>query len=265
MTKELASFERPPVAEVVLGVQFDPLGMTNGHHGWFWKQYLGDDWPKSSDAPQLPDQIESFSPSTIEFPRVRFRIMQSPAMAERLQIVNVAGDHMVQVQDTRFIFNWVKKERDYPRYGIVRRGFDECFGLFREFASKAKLNALKENQWEVTYVNLIPRGELWSTPADWPKIFPGLLRSTPRYGGTISEDQTCEWRSEIPEKRGRLHLSLQRQLTEASDSLCVQLTARGAVNEDTSLSAGLDLGREVIVSSFDDITSEQAHQHWGRK
>ena len=39
MAKEqLPSYDRPPVIEVVLSVQFDALaGITGAHFGWFWR------------------------------------------------------------------------------------------------------------------------------------------------------------------------------------------------------------------------------------
>jgi len=53
-------FERPPVNETVLGVQFDPLPrLSSAHLGAFWAS-LGTDWPVVNDAPELEQQFERF-------------------------------------------------------------------------------------------------------------------------------------------------------------------------------------------------------------
>ena len=47
------SFERPPVVETVLGVQFKRLpGLTNAHLASFWRE-LGSDWPEIDFVPAL--------------------------------------------------------------------------------------------------------------------------------------------------------------------------------------------------------------------
>jgi len=55
--------------------------------------------------------------------------------------------------------------------------------------------------------------------------------------------------------------------SEGEELLVMKLTARGSIREDegeeSSLEAGLDLGHEVIVQSFKELTSEEAHKQWG--
>lgn len=48
--QNLPSFERPPVIETMLGVQFQPLpALRSAHLGAFWKT-LGEEWPVVLDA-----------------------------------------------------------------------------------------------------------------------------------------------------------------------------------------------------------------------
>jgi uncharacterized protein (TIGR04255 family) len=265
MSEHLASFAHPPVVELVLGVQFDPLGLTSGHLGWYWKSVLGPQWPKVADAPRLLDQVEAFGEANLwgAFPRlINFGLS---AESQRLQISNESCDRMIQVQDTRFIFNWVKHEGDYPRYPQIKTEFDGHLELFAEFLRDAALNPLKHNQWEVTYVNHIPAGPLWESPADWPKVIPGLVVGADEYGGTKFENMAGEWHSEIPTRRGRLHINVAFQRKAADQVLALTLTARGPVSDDLGFAAGLDLGRKTIVTAFDEITSMEAKKHWGKQ
>ncbi|HEX4145660.1 MAG TPA: TIGR04255 family protein [Pirellulales bacterium] len=265
MPEHLASFAHPPVIELVLGVQFDPLGLTSGHLGWYWKSTLGDEWPRVADAPRLLDQVEPFGNMMASWPFPNLISFGRAAEAQRLQISNDSRDRMIQVQDTRFIFNWLKGEGEYPRYPQIKTEFDTHLARFTEFARVASLNPLKPNQWEVNYVNHIPAGELWQAPADWPKVIPGLLVRAGDYGGTRFENMSGEWQSEIPERRGRLRINVAFQHKAADQVLALTLTARGPVSEQEGLTHGLDLGRKTIVTAFDQITSVEAKEHWGRQ
>lgn len=261
-------FANPPVIEVVLGVQFEPLRMASGHLGWYWRDVLGGDWPNISDGPRLPDQIESFGERWgFHWPAMQF-VLGPVTSPGRIQIRHRDDDRMIQVQDTRFVYNWIKSEREYPRYRVIRQEFDEHWARFCEFVRRAELGTLRPNQWEVTYVNHVPCGPLWSTPADADRVFPGLLKRPEPCGGTSFETMASEWRNEIPSERGRLHINARFQGVKRPDGasvnvLVLHLTARGSVNETQSLSAGLDLGHDIIVNTFVHISSDLARKSWG--
>jgi uncharacterized protein (TIGR04255 family) len=262
MDCDSANFSEPPVVEVALSVQFEPLGMTSGHMGWYWRECLGDSWPNVEEVPPVPDQIETFGEKrVISWPRMGFQFKAGPT-TNRLRISNSNKDRMIQIQDTRFIYNWVKKNGVYPRYKVIREEFDKHFTQFLEFTTKAELATLKQNQWEVTYVNHIPSGTLWCDSTEGEKVFPALLKRPISYGGTTFESMLGEWRSEIPQKRGRLHISIRYQEVKRSDVLVAQLTTRGPLTDEQDLNRGLNLGHVTIVKAFVDISSEAARKYW---
>lgn len=126
------------------------------------------------------------------------------------------------------------------------------------------------NQWELTYVNHIPRGELWENPGDWHRILPGLLREPASASGIRLESTTGEWHYEIKPARGRVHLSVQHVKTlggPGAEILAFQLLARGEVSdkEGGSLADGLERGHDEISRLFITLTSPQAHRAWGRR
>src|SRR5690348_16249248 len=124
-------FERPPLIEMVLGVQFSPLvALTSGHLGWFWKTRLGQEWEKTVDAVPLPPETETFGdPSGLSFPAFRFSLGPPPTSV-RLQIINKTGDRMIQLQSSRFHYNWQQQLGLYPSYSQMRGDFDDYFGSF---------------------------------------------------------------------------------------------------------------------------------------
>src|SRR5205823_5669613 len=116
MIRSFPEYAKPPVVELVLGVQFAPIpGFTGGHAGWFWKEHLGPGW-KPSDAPLLPEQTEAFGAQGP--PKLAFQLKQAP-LASRLLIENETGDRLLQLQNTRFHYNWRKTGGDYPHYEQV--------------------------------------------------------------------------------------------------------------------------------------------------
>jgi uncharacterized protein (TIGR04255 family) len=261
-------FANPPVVEVVLGVQFAALtNFTSGHLGWFWKRFLDGEWERATDAPTLPDQFETFEKRRRAGPAFQVKL-DSPARPRRLQIANQAGDRLIQIQPTQFIYNWLKKEGHYPSFRRVYEEFANYFRRFRTFVEEAKLGDVVPNQWEITYVDQIPAGNLWQSPSDWHRILPGLLGPQPGVDGLHLESAGGEWHYEITPAQGRLHISIQQGMTEGEEpALLLQTTARGSIGKDSApdLETGLNLGHEVIRRAFLGMTSAEAQAAWGRR
>lgn len=265
----LPSFKKPPVIETVLGVQFERIrGLHNAHLGAFWK-ILGDEWSEVNDAPPIEPVFERFGEESWERANARFRLIQDPT--HRIQIRNAARDRMIQVQSTRFHYNWLGQGGgSYPRYSHMKPEFAKHVETFRAFVTDENLGNIIPNQWEVTYVNHLPRGTVWNSPSDWGPVFNGLPGSWQSPTCVDLESIGGEWHFQIPDRRGRLHAQIthmQRPDEAGSEMLRFTLTARGPISRDSEdafaeLERGLDLGREVIVTAFYEMTSEDAHAYW---
>lgn len=265
------TFRHPPVVETVLGIQFERIqGLTNAHFGAFWQQRKAS-WPQVDDAPPLEEQFETFGKQLGWNRALQLKLTQSPSV--RAQIRNVAGDRMIQLQNCRLHYNWIGRPgQEYPRYRTVRPEFDQVLREFREFVSEQALGELIVNQWEVTYVNHMLRGKLWDRPEEWATLFASLpvLASTPE--STRLEGFGGHWHFEIEPQRGRLHVELQHAFVGGDDkqeALVMKLTARGPVQNDqdatVAVDEGLNLGHDIIVTSFRDLTSQEAHDYWNRE
>ncbi len=277
--KPIPSFRKPPVVETVLGVQFDRIpGFKNAHLGAFWKHLLahpvgvsnGDHWEKVDDVPPIEPVIERFDDDQA-WSQFQPALRLTQDASTRLQIRNSSGDAMIQIQNGRLHYNWIGQPgKDYRRYKIVRPLFDAVYDLFKQFLSDNGLSDLHVNQWEVTYVNHILKDTVWTMPSDWPKLFVGLPGMWANPTQVSLESFAGAWHFEIPPKQGRLHVDLKHARStepEGSELLRFTLTARGPASDDGSgampLSEGLDLGRKVVVDTFCDITSADAHKYWG--
>ena len=155
--KDLPNFEGPPVVEVALGVQFEPLAKLDGP--WiarFWLEHVRDRFPEWIEAPALPPVIEWFGiPGQ---PRgVMFRLGQG-AVANRAVFHDASQTGLLQLQQDRFVRNWRKvgDGHAYPRYESIRDSFALEVSQLRRFLTENQIGELVPNQCEVTYVNHIP-------------------------------------------------------------------------------------------------------------
>jgi uncharacterized protein (TIGR04255 family) len=263
------TFHNPPVVEVLLAVQFEPSSVTSAIAGAFWWDCLGiGDWNPPNEAGRLAETVERFAGDhSIRMPKFQVSF-QNKTVMNRIQIRHRESPCMIQIQDTHFIYNWIKAGDQYPRFDTVKEEFDRYYEEFCNFlTNKCNFEPIKPNLWEVTYVNQIPRGNLWNTADEWPNVIPTLFGNTSSYGGTTLETLSGEWRSEIPDQRGRLHVRARQKTIEETQepSLLLELQSRGPLPPEADLSEAFEIGHKCIINSFADITSKQAHQEWERE
>ncbi|MCD4825083.1 MAG: TIGR04255 family protein [Phycisphaerae bacterium] len=265
------SFKNPPVVETVLGVQFERLrGLTNAHLGTFWQQRK-QEWPKVNDAPPLGEEFETFGKQPGWNRAIKFKLAQKPSA--RIQMSNTSGNRMIQLQNCRLDYNWIGQAgAEYPRYRTVRPEFDGVLSGFMNLVTENNLGELIPNQWEVTYVNSIPKGTIWANTEEWPTLFNSLPSLAIVPTGTRLEGFGGHWHFEIEPKRGRLHVELQHAYVgapEKEEALIMKLTARGPIDKEkdimASINEGLNLGHKVIVQAFVDLTSQRAHEYWNKE
>jgi len=267
MKSDLPRYSNPPVVETVLSVQFAPLnGYSSAFAGRFWGLSLGKDWTKSTEAPRIDDQFERFDSQSMWMQGV-MRV-STGGQPQRVQITSANEDRMIQIQDSRFILNWRKQPgQTYPTYPALSAEFLAQFRKFAEFARDAGLGNIEPNGWELTYVNHIPKGEMWNSPEEFSKIVPGL-RAVATPDCTL-ETMNADWRYTLANERGRIYASIRhvKILSTGSDAMMIQLVTRGPVSLENqhSLEDGLDLGHAATARFFTALTSAEAQAHWGRE
>jgi uncharacterized protein (TIGR04255 family) len=266
MVKEpLPKFGEPPVVETALSVQFEPLAKFKSAHLGLFLSNLGKDWFNVSDAPPLPPQFERFE-RLISWEGVQFEFTRDISL--RMQARNASNDRMVQLQNGRFSLNWLGESgRSYPSYETVRPEFEKAFASLNRFLRECDLGELRPNQWEVTYLNHIPKGTVWSETHEWSNPFRFLIGTPGSPAGTKPENFAGEWHYEIEPQRGRLHVQLKsawRKKPQPEEILLLVLTARGPASIADDIIAGLDLGHETTVRAFTDLTTDSAQTFWKR-
>ena len=267
----LPGFANPPVNEVVLSVQFDPLPSLQIHHfGLLWNEFRAR-FPKVESHPPIDRAIETFQREPAVQRQITFELV-NPFMAPRVWFVSPAGNELLQIQRDRFIVNWrrVKPDDKYPRYPHVRSMFEREFQIFAAFVAQQKLGDIVTNQVEVTYINQIQPCAVWDRHAQVGRVLnvmapefkdeklptPELFRFSAQYVVGPTDAPI-----------GRLHLDFQPGFrgSDRKAIFAMNLTVRGKPMGDGLAGAlkFMDVGRENIVRGFHALTTPAMHKEWG--
>jgi uncharacterized protein (TIGR04255 family) len=241
------------------------------HLGLFWDR-IRRRFPHVEQHPALGPVKEVFDHSLIalgptwlvsqqpEFPRAWFLSDESPE-----------GQHLIQLQQDRFLGNWRRGSLDtqtYPSYSANRAEFEKALDDFTSFSKEQGLGEVSVNQCEVTYVNHIPVEEGLSYGQMFRRCFPSLsgehsddfLPKTPERSA-----YTCSY--PIESRQGRLHIEVVPAVHKKTKSELIRLTltARGspASTNRENVIKWLDLGHDWVVNGFMSFTGREMHLRWG--
>jgi uncharacterized protein (TIGR04255 family) len=255
----LPSYKSPPINEVVCGMQFHPSDKLRVTHiGLLWNKFRADypDVHHASPIASAKGRILIDTATGLPIPRVWF--------------INKSDDQLVQFQIDRFYFNWRRRQNDYPRYDYVIENFESVCSTIVAFFSKFKLGEFKPIEYELSYINHIPKEQGWNTIDDLSKIFSDFVwkKTKKRF---LPNPEKVAWQTEfpLPEKKGHLIVNL-KQATRTEDKaplLVLELKAKG-IGESTSKEAireWFDLAHEWIVRGFTDLTTPEIQKIWERE
>jgi uncharacterized protein (TIGR04255 family) len=261
-------YQRPPVVETYLGVQFASLAQFSiPHFGLYWAK-IRDNFPQFEVQPLLTPAVEQFEPRPFVRPKLELELVRVPEL--RCWFIEKSGTMLNQVQRDRFVHNWRKLKPDdaYVHYNKIKPSFIKEWNTFCEFLNEAKIGQPEVNQCEMMYVNHIELGQGWESYGELNKVISSWSGMSSINFLPVPESVTMGARYVLPEKQGRLHIEMQPAVTQdAKEILQLNLTARGKPQAASleSILEWFDLGHEWIVRGFTDFTSLEMHKHWGRK
>lgn len=259
-------FEKPPVGEVVCGIQFKPLdGLVAAHFGQLWECYKSDGYSRATDESILAPQIESFEPEPQD-------VSQQLSFLPRVWLHKGDGTAILQVQHDRFLHNW-KKSSDqtrYPRYHYIKELFKQRLDTFESFLRENAIGQIQPIQYEITYVNHIIQGEGWDNIEDIGNILPSFNwhSSSDRFL-PMPSNTMFRMSFDLPSTVARLH-SVARVVYRKPDHklvLLLELTVRGMPIDRSSdaMWDWFDTAREWIVRGFADLTHDEIQTELWRR
>jgi uncharacterized protein (TIGR04255 family) len=268
---DLPNFERPPLYELVLSIQF-ARQIRTVDVGGIWRLFR-DQYPKIEEQAPLTPVFEMFGLPTSQAEGPRFIFSSTPEFL-RHWFISADGNELLQVQADRLVHNWRKNspEAEYPRYEPLRARFVSETQKVEEFLRSEGLGAIKPNQCEVTYINHITLGDEIEPDDKFDKIFTVWQEAyTDNYLKRIERGQfgmAYIIPGEQTEPVGRLHVLVQPAIVRTTSQRIIQLTltARGKPQNETIESAfqWLDKGRDIVVRAFTSLTRREMHKMWGR-
>lgn len=266
MTDPIPSFQKPPLNEVFLSVQFEELKKFDiTSYGKVWQRYK-DRFPVVEQYMPVMEQFEKIggrrSPPELSFS------MENTAPMPRAWFITEDSCELIQIQPNRFFRNWRRNnpEETYPRYDHIREAFVSDFKVFESFVTE--METLKPNQCEISYINHIEIGN----HKDLEDIFIGWSEGYDVKDLADVEDIRCSVRHIIKDNNGkflgRLYISIQPAFRQENKPIyVVELTVRGMpLGEGAKgVMEFMDMGREKIVRTFAKITKTEMHLEWARE
>lgn len=269
MTTPLPEYERPPLNEVAIGVQFEPVAKLGAaHFGVYWNQ-IRERYPDAQSHPPILHLVERFNEE--------FEVQAKASVLEfvglptpRCWFLQKNGQELIQLQPDRFHRNWrqVEGNEEYPRFEVLFDKFKTEWQSFTEFLDKETMGSPLIDQCELTYINHILKGDAWNSLSEIPKVFSWAGR---RRDGFLPPAKAVSWRSSygLPQERGRLHAEVKFAIRnrDRKELLVLELTVRGAPAGRSldEMNSWFGLAHEWIVRAFTDLTTEEMHQLWKRK
>jgi uncharacterized protein (TIGR04255 family) len=263
MPDQLPEFENPPLDEVAIGVQYEPIrGFHVSHMGLYWDR-IRESYPYTEDQPALAQQKE---PESLSPPFGFSFALPLP----RCWFLDAAKHELIQLQSDRFLRNWRSLDGSgpYPRFGHLIEKYRREWNGFLEFLKDERLTAPTVNQCELTYVNNFEAEGGWKDYSSLGKTFSIIRDQGPNRFLPPPEIFSWETRYKLPSNQGRLHIQMQ-PVFRGQDfklSLAFNLTARGSpASKGEGIFDWFSLAHEWIVRAFDELTEPAMHAVWKKK
>jgi uncharacterized protein (TIGR04255 family) len=166
-------FKKPPINEVAIGVYFENelQEFRSEHVGLFWSR-IRDEFPTCRQQPVISPPVFGGLPAGFEI-TVANEVFPMP----RYHFEAADGVTLIQVQKNGFLFNWRKRDADYPHFDAVKAAFDKNYNLFTNFLEEEVPGVQKPaiQIADLTYINLIDAASgYWNEPKDTAAVFPAF-------------------------------------------------------------------------------------------
>ena len=251
-------YDNPPINEIVCGIRFDSIKqLRSGHLGVLWQKFRPD-FPKIEDRNSVGSvpKVDSENPDQVPLPRVWF--------------IHKNENELIQVQRNWFLHNWRKIQSDdkYPGYQKVIENFERYLDCFQEFLIEENLGNLVAKEYELTYIDLIPKGQGWENLGDLEKIFPNLLSLTKQ--GILSNDvKVINWQTilALPNGLGQLGIAIRSANQVSNNQQLLHIEFKALSNRSNQpMRSWFEAAHNIITKLFSNLVSDEIQEtFWRRK
>lgn len=259
-------FRRPPILEQAITVTFERIADFDVvDFGLFWSM-IRDQFPHTDTMPRTQVLVEMFDNQPAAF---NMRLMH-PVELPRSMFRNESGE-LVQLQDDRFGFNWIKSDDNspYPRYDATKARFMELYEHFAAYVGGRYQAELSLQQCEITNVNIVPVSDFGGDFADMHHAF-NVDTFDLGIEGVVPETYHRQRQYRIDDPNGapvgRLHLTINPVFRndDQDKAFKFEITARSAptITNITDAMAFFDRAHEVINAAFMATVTSKMCEIW---
>lgn len=249
---DLPTFARPPVVEVVLGMMFKPLqlgvlDLARLHEVW------AADYPRIEEHPAIPTTMP---------PGLFIEMSGAPDL--RLWFVSDSDGRLIQVQKDRVILNWrwSPQSGTYPRYEPLRDEFVKRLSEFEQFLKSTTAGPIEPVATEVTYINAIGTDSY----TNFHDALNFVTAPPERLSAPVEANVNLRFEtSSLIGRDSNLIVSVHRDVTRDPAPLILQISSHAQLDGIGDFSESLNKSRELVVTSFRDMTTEAMHERWGKQ
>jgi uncharacterized protein (TIGR04255 family) len=255
---DLPSFDRPPVVEVAIGTHFLQLP---GLNTVALVRLVDDLWrsryPRTIEQPLSPPFPQPGRGPTLAF---RFQAGSPPI---RLWSLTEDESFLIQIQHDRLLLNWRKAKDDdpYPRYKRLRGDFVEVWDEFSNYVNDRDFGVLQPSIAEVSFFNRVPMAAANEVPR-----FVKTLSTEWSLSGQLAT--VCQLERKITDRLPAGSQNIAFNYRPENRHMQLEISTRievdTAAGETSDVLESLDTAHHIGVSTFDAMTTENAHSVWGR-
>lgn len=246
-------FKKPPLIEVVFGMNIEIPEISLVHFGLYWETI----------KEKFPTPVESFGELTLE--KNAFYTPSFPTV----WYLSSEENRLIRLTEDYFSFHCRCINEDYQHFENLFEEFLNEWKNLESWWSGISKEKIKAEEFSLQYINLIDEESDWKSLKDNSKIFSFSHEEIQTSLGSPIV-RSSEFRFDLPNNHGNLIVSLEQRRkvkeseTDFKDIIVFTLSAISSEVEIDFKEDWFTSAHDSIIQSFLDLTTEEAQSKWGR-
>lgn len=263
---EHVRFQRPPINEMALGMQFaSSLPFRTFDYADAWAKFGRDRYPNYMEVQPL-DPIALPNATS----QIIFQIPLGGPQPQRYWFLSEKQERLIQLQSNRLLYNWRLLEGDasgdYPSYHTLIDTYFGIYETFKQFAADRNFD-VQPQVADLTYINIIPLQNGFDSLGD---VLRGSFNLDENAGLPPSLGAVHLWQYVLDDINAMMTINANPLVTATGPALRLELYISGIFGDLRSNAAidelrkRYDIFHKRINELFVAITTDEIQNEWGR-